>query len=66
MIDAVIQLIRNALCCVKDWSLFSDTILYDSNKTSEFLGGVDLPSPLNQTTPLEVIISLTQFWACYR
>mmetsp|Transcript_19915 Transcript_19915/g.43276 ORF Transcript_19915/g.43276 Transcript_19915/m.43276 type:complete len:401 (+) Transcript_19915:112-1314(+) len=61
--DAIVQLIRNALCCVKDWELFSDSIpmLYDPSHTNSVL---DLPEYVNKTTPLEVIISVTQFYAC--
>eukprot|EP00538_Stauroneis_constricta_P011506 CAMPEP_0119545582 /NCGR_PEP_ID=MMETSP1352-20130426/288_1 /TAXON_ID=265584 /ORGANISM="Stauroneis constricta, Strain CCMP1120" /LENGTH=365 /DNA_ID=CAMNT_0007590147 /DNA_START=59 /DNA_END=1156 /DNA_ORIENTATION=- len=62
MMDAVVQLLRNALCCVKDLQLFSDTFIHDANRTNEYLVG--LPEPLNKTTPLEVIISVTQLYAC--
>eukprot|EP00586_Coscinodiscus_wailesii_P003007 CAMPEP_0172483642 /NCGR_PEP_ID=MMETSP1066-20121228/10687_1 /TAXON_ID=671091 /ORGANISM="Coscinodiscus wailesii, Strain CCMP2513" /LENGTH=369 /DNA_ID=CAMNT_0013247615 /DNA_START=72 /DNA_END=1181 /DNA_ORIENTATION=+ len=54
--DAIVQLIRNGLCCIKDLNLFNDTILYDSSR-------VNLPSPLHETTPLEVLIGITQFYA---
>lgn len=60
--DAVVQLLRNALCCIKDLNLLSSTILHDPSYTSKFYS---FPSPhLNQTTPLEIIISLTQLYAC--
>ena len=63
MMDAIVQLIRNALCCVKDWELFSDSIpmLYDSSLTNSVL---QLPEIIDKTTPLEVIISVTQLYAC--
>lgn len=58
--DAVVQLIRNALCCVKDLGLFQDALpfLWDPAVTAKYIG--ILPDPLNKTTPLEVIISVTQ------
>ena len=67
--DAIVQLIRNALCCVKDWELFSDSVpmLYDANHTNVALKSYlkyELPEYLDKTTPLEVIISLTQLYAC--
>ena len=63
MMDAIVQLIRNALCCVKDWELFSDSIpmLYDPSLTNSVL---QLPEIIDKTTPLEVIISVTQLYAC--
>ena len=60
--DAVVQFIQNALCCVKDLHLFGSTFIYDANYTQEYLG--QLMEPLNKTTPLEVAISLTQLYAC--
>ncbi len=65
--DAIVQLIRNALCCIKDLELFSDTLLYDPSKTKELLLGVfsvELPEIVDKTTPLEAIISITQLYAC--
>jgi len=60
--DAVVQLLRNALCCVKDLNLLSSTILYDPKYTAKFY---KFPEPhLNQTTPLEVFISISQLYAC--
>lgn len=60
--DAVVQLIRNALCCVKDLELFRDSLpfIWDPSMTAKYIG--ILPDPLNKTTPLEVIISITQFY----
>jgi hypothetical protein len=66
MMDAIVQLIRNALCCVKDLQLFPDTFIHQSNHTNSILldySGLELPEPLNRTTPLEVIISVTQLYA---
>eukprot|EP00536_Pseudo-nitzschia_multiseries_P012209 jgi/Psemu1/290146/fgenesh1_pg.452_\ len=69
MMDAIVQLIRNALCCVKDWEMFSDSIpmLYDPRFTNEWLRSylsVELPDYVNKTTPLELVISVTQLYAC--
>lgn len=70
--DAVVQLVRNFLCCVKDWDLFSAdsgsflSWIHDPSVIDRFLYS-DLPSPLNLTTPLEFVISLSQFyahWSC--
>jgi len=60
--DAAVQFVRNLLCCVKDWSLFRDTapMLYDPKVTQSFYR---FPEPLNRTTPLEVVISLSQLYA---
>mmetsp|Transcript_15827 Transcript_15827/g.23971 ORF Transcript_15827/g.23971 Transcript_15827/m.23971 type:complete len:371 (-) Transcript_15827:199-1311(-) len=55
--DAVVQFIRNALCCVKDLNLFADGILYKS------AGLTFLPSPMDETTLLEMCIGITQFYA---
>lgn len=66
MMDAIVQFIRNALCCVKDLQLFPDTFIHQSNHTNSILldySGLELPEPLNRTTPLEVIISITQLYA---
>jgi hypothetical protein len=68
MMDAIVQLVRNALCCVKDLNLLSDTFLYQANHTNAILtgySGIELPEPLNKTTPLEFIISITQLYACF-
>jgi len=61
--DAVVQLLRNCMCCVKDLTLFGDTIFYDNDYTISNI--YDFPSPhLNQTTPLELCISISQLYAC--
>lgn len=60
--DAIIQLIRNALCCVKDLNLFSESFLYDPSQTAKFYV---FPAPhLSLTTPLELFISFSQLYAC--
>ncbi len=60
--DAVVQLIRNALCCVKDLNLFEATVLHDATHTAKLY---NFSSPhLAQTTPLELLISITQLYAC--
>mmetsp|Transcript_9816 Transcript_9816/g.22565 ORF Transcript_9816/g.22565 Transcript_9816/m.22565 type:complete len:381 (+) Transcript_9816:75-1217(+) len=58
--DAVVQFVRNALCTVKNFALLEGTFLYDAKVTAQY---VTLPSPLDRTTPLEVLISITQFYA---
>eukprot|EP00980_Cylindrotheca_fusiformis_P030256 scaffold24612_cov132-Cylindrotheca_fusiformis.AAC.5 len=60
--DTVVQFIRNALCCAKDLNWFESTFLHDAAYTERIFGY--LIYPLNKTTPLEVIISVTQFYAC--
>lgn len=61
--DTIVQLIRNGLCCIKDLDLFRETVpfLYDPKVTASYLG--TFPEPLDQTTPLEVMISIAQFYA---
>lgn len=60
MLDAYIQLLRNALCTVKNFNILGNTFLYDAKVTTLYY---TLPSPLDETTPLEVLIALTQFYA---
>lgn len=66
--DSIVQLIRNALCCIKDLNIFGDSVLYDSTVTNtilkSFLPEMELKEPFNRTTPLELIISVTQLYAC--
>ena len=57
--DAIIQLMRNALCCIKDLHLFPGTFLYDPTVVSS-----SFPAPLNKTTPLEICIGILQLYAC--
>eukprot|EP00339_Tiarina_fusa_P018064 CAMPEP_0117005968 /NCGR_PEP_ID=MMETSP0472-20121206/6365_1 /TAXON_ID=693140 ORGANISM="Tiarina fusus, Strain LIS" /NCGR_SAMPLE_ID=MMETSP0472 /ASSEMBLY_ACC=CAM_ASM_000603 /LENGTH=377 /DNA_ID=CAMNT_0004707301 /DNA_START=111 /DNA_END=1244 /DNA_ORIENTATION=- len=59
--DTIVQLIRNALCCIKDLGLFEGTFIHEAKYTHRL---ADLPSPLDETTPLEVLISITQLYAC--
>jgi hypothetical protein len=63
IMDAVVQFIRNALCCIKDLNLFRASLpaIYDPMYTALFF---DFPEPLNKTTPLELVISTTQLYAC--
>uniref|UniRef100_A0A7S4IV48 Uncharacterized protein n=1 Tax=Odontella aurita TaxID=265563 RepID=A0A7S4IV48_9STRA len=58
--DALVQLVRNGLCCIKDLKLFPDTLLHDPSHTTLYY---NLPEPLNKTTPLEFLISACQFYA---
>lgn len=58
--DAIVQLVRNALCCIKDLTLLGDTFLYDPTVTAKF---ITFPEPLDQTTPLEILICICQFYA---
>ena len=62
MMDAIVQLIRNALCCVKDLKLFEETFIYDASYTGQLLGS--LSEPMDKTIPLELAISVTQLYAC--
>lgn len=62
--DAIVQLIRNAMCCVKDLNLFADSLpnLYDPKYTSKFY---TFPTPfMSKTTPLEFLICISQLYAC--
>lgn len=60
--DAVVQLIRNAMCCLKDLNILSDSFLYDANFTAKLY---NFPAPhMSKTTPLELLISLSQLYAC--
>lgn len=61
--DAIVQLIRNALCCIKDLEILEGSFLHDAATTRAFLGAEFLPEPLNKTTPLEIAISITQAYA---
>jgi hypothetical protein len=60
-LTTIISLLRNGLCCVKDLNLFSSTALYDPSYTALLF---PLPPPhLSQTTPLEFLIGIFQFYA---
>eukprot|EP00591_Stephanopyxis_turris_P012886 CAMPEP_0195518270 /NCGR_PEP_ID=MMETSP0794_2-20130614/12651_1 /TAXON_ID=515487 /ORGANISM="Stephanopyxis turris, Strain CCMP 815" /LENGTH=370 /DNA_ID=CAMNT_0040647209 /DNA_START=55 /DNA_END=1164 /DNA_ORIENTATION=+ len=58
--NAIVGLIRNGLCCVQDLNLFPKSVLYDASYTALYY---ELPAPLNQTTPLEAMIGMTQMYA---
>jgi len=61
--DLLVALIRNGACCVKDLKLGLGlgSILHDPSYTAKYY---QFPGPyLDQTTPLEVIISLAQLYA---
>ena len=71
MSSAIVQLIRNFLCCVKDLSYGSHhhywSWLYDPTITHTLLQDwlqilPPLIAPLNRTTPLEAMISIAQFY----
>lgn len=55
--SAFVQFVRNCLCCIKDLGLLRDTWLWNSAVTNQYY---DFPEPLNQTTPLEAMISVVQ------
>jgi len=60
--DIIVALIRNGACCVKDLRLLPYSVLHDPSYTAKFYR---FPGPhLDQTTPLEVIISLAQLYGC--
>ena len=59
--DAIVQFVRNALCCVKDLELFAGTFIHDPTYVKSTI--YELPAPLDKTTPLEFAICLTQFYA---
>jgi hypothetical protein len=66
MMDAIVQFLRNAMCCVKDLHWFEDTVLYENFKIASIwkgYSGMEIPEPLDKTTPLEFLISLTQLYA---
>jgi len=58
--DAIVQFVRNALCTAKNFNILGDTFLYDPKVTAQYYA---FPPPLDQTTPLEIFISITQFYA---
>lgn len=67
MMNAISQIIRNFLCCVKDLQLGKQSIpfIYESSVVRKFSTYVfDLPH-LKMTTPLELMISLSQLYACF-
>jgi hypothetical protein len=69
MLDAIVQLLRNAMCCIKDLHWFPESIVHKEYGAYEYLlkGFLDvtlLPEPLNKTSLLEFFISWTQLYAC--
>ncbi len=58
--DAIVQFVRNALCTAKNFNVLGSTFLYDPNVTARYY---EFPSPMDQTTPLEILISITQIYA---
>lgn len=66
-LSAVIQLIRNALCCIKGLKLFPNSFLHNvafTGAVAKMLFGSELPYPFYKATPIEVIIAVTQLYAC--
>lgn len=59
--DAVVQLLRNALCTAKNFNVLGNSFLYDPKTTTQYYA---FPTPLDQTTPLEILIAITQLYAC--
>jgi hypothetical protein len=67
MLDAIVQLLRNAGCCIKDLNLFPNSVLHDPVYTSYLFENEKypyFPPPMNKTSPLELFISMTQLYAC--
>jgi len=58
--QAIVQFVRNALCTAKNFNILGNTFLYDPNVTARYY---KFPSPMDQTTPLEILISITQIYA---
>ena len=58
--DAIVQFIRNGLCTAKNFNFLGSTFLYDPNVTARYY---NFPPPMDQTTPLEILISITQIYA---
>lgn len=62
--DSIVQLMRNALCIVRGLGLFQERFpsLWDATILPHYY---DLPEPLNQTTPLELLIGLSQAYVTF-
>jgi hypothetical protein len=60
MSGAIVQLLRCGLCCIKDLGLFQSTALWDPCYLGQYV--YSLPEPLDQTTPLEGLISVAQMY----
>ena len=58
-IDAIVQLVRNGLCCIKDLQV-GPSWIHDPSVTAQYYR---FPEPLDLTTPLEIVICLCQFFA---
>ncbi|KAL7526704.1 hypothetical protein ACHAXR_001610 [Thalassiosira sp. AJA248-18] len=58
--DAIVQFMRNGMCTAKNFNILGDSFLYDPKVTARYY---TFPSPLDQTTPLEILIAITQFYA---
>jgi hypothetical protein len=59
--NAAVQFIRNALCCIKDLEWYRDSVLYDA-KYLRTVHGYDYPPYTEKTTPLEAMISMVQMY----
>jgi hypothetical protein len=59
--NAAVQFIRNALCCIKDLEWYRDSVLYDA-KYLRTVHGYDYPPYTEKTTPLEALISMVQMY----
>jgi hypothetical protein len=71
MLNAIVQFIRNLLCCIKDTQYGKQpenhmlSWLYNSTITNQFFADtldIKLVTPLNVTTPLEAMISVAQLY----
>jgi hypothetical protein len=62
MMDAIVQLYRNGICCIKDLGLFPQSLLWDPIVTATYY---DFPYPLNKTHPGDALISLGQAYAFF-
>jgi hypothetical protein len=59
--NAAVQFVRNALCCIKDLEWYRDSVLYDA-KYLRTVHGYDYPPYTEKTTPLEAMISIVQMY----
>jgi len=58
--DTLVQLLRNGLCCIKDLNLYPGSKLYDIATTASYY---KFASPLDETTPLDLLIAICQLYA---
>lgn len=66
MLNAIVQFLRNALCCIKDLHLFPESIIHHEHGAHQYLFkglNLTLPEPLDKTSLLEFVISWTQLYA---